>query len=103
MTKPSLAALTRGLNKYYYSIVINCKKNEMEQRMLLNLNKKSWSAALSQQDYEVQKENTVEVMKNFSKLTAEYTKWIQEENKKTEKEFVVWSAGKLNPPKHLSK
>ena len=42
-------------------------------------------------------------MKNFSKLTAEYSKWIAEENKKTEKEFVVWSAGKLNPPKHLSK
>ena len=42
-------------------------------------------------------------MKNFAKLTTEYSKWIQEENKKTEKEFVVWSAGKLNPPKHLTK
>ena len=28
LSKPSLAALTRGLNKYYYSICINCKKNE---------------------------------------------------------------------------
>jgi hypothetical protein len=42
-------------------------------------------------------------MAKFSKLTAEYTKWIQEENKKSPKEFVVWSAGKLNPPKHLTK
>ena len=41
-------------------------------------------------------------MKNFAKLTGEYTKWVAEENKKTEKEFVVWSAGKLNPPKHLT-
>ena len=47
LSKPSLAALTRGLNKYYYSICINCKKNEQEQKMLLNLNKKSWSAALA--------------------------------------------------------
>ncbi len=30
LQKPSLAALTKGLNKYYYSIVINCKKNEAE-------------------------------------------------------------------------
>jgi 26S proteasome regulatory subunit N11 len=47
LSKPSLAALTRGLNKYYYSICINCKKNEQEQKMLLNLNKKSWSASLA--------------------------------------------------------
>lgn len=71
--------------------------------MLLNLNKKAWNKALEQKDYEDQKENMVEVMKNYSKLTSDYTKWIAEENKKTPKEFVVWSAGKLNPPKHLSK
>lgn len=52
LSKPSIAALTRGLNKYYYSMVINCKKNEAEQRMLLNLNKKNWSSALAQKDYE---------------------------------------------------
>jgi hypothetical protein len=33
-------------------MVINCKKNEAEQRMLLNLNKKNWSSALAQKDYE---------------------------------------------------
>lgn len=47
LQKPSLAALTKGLNKYYYSIVINCKKNESEQRMLLNLNKTDWTHALT--------------------------------------------------------
>ena len=28
--KPSLAALARGLNKHYYSIAINYRKNETE-------------------------------------------------------------------------
>ena len=38
----------------------------------------------------------------MAKLTAEYNKWIQEENKKTKEEFVVSSVGKLNPKVHLS-
>lgn len=37
--KPSLAALARGLNKHYYSIAINYRKTEIEQRMLQNLDR----------------------------------------------------------------
>jgi hypothetical protein len=37
----------------------------------------------------------------MAKLTAEYNKWIQEENKKTKEEFIVSSVGKLNPKVHL--
>ena len=44
--KPSLVALARGLNKYYYSISINYRKSELEQRMLLNLNKVNWGQSL---------------------------------------------------------
>ena len=71
--------------------------------MLHCLNKVEWSKSLIQKDYVEHKKNTVEVMKNFSKLTAEYDKWIKEENTKSKAEFVVWSAGKMNPNKHLSK
>ena len=71
--------------------------------MLHCLNKVDQSKSLIQKDYVKQKEDTVEVMKNFSKLTAEYDKWIKEENTKSKNEFVVWSAGKMNPNKHLSK
>ena len=51
INKPSLVALARGLNKHYYSIAINYRKSEIEQRMLLNLNKVNWSAALKLKDY----------------------------------------------------
>lgn len=40
-------------------------------------------------------------MKNLKRLTKEYNKWIQEENKQTGKEFQVSSVGKLNPKNHL--
>lgn len=36
------------------------------------------------------------------KLTSDYNKWIQEENKKTKEEFVVSSVGKMNPKNHLT-
>ena len=52
ITKPSLVALARGLNKHYYSIAINYRKSEIEQRMLLNLNKVNWSTALKLKDYQ---------------------------------------------------
>ena len=40
-------------------------------------------------------------MKNFKRLNKDYNKWIEEENKQTEKEFVVSSVGKMNPKNHL--
>jgi len=49
--------------------------------MLLNLNKVNWSKALKQKDYTKHKEENIETMKKLKKLTGEYNKWIQEENK----------------------
>merc|ERR1719191_343835 len=34
--KPTLTALIHGLNRHYYSIAINYRKNDLEQKMLLN-------------------------------------------------------------------
>lgn len=48
MIKPSLhcQALIHGLNRHYYSIAINYRKNELEEKMLLNLHKKKWTDGL---------------------------------------------------------
>jgi 26S proteasome regulatory subunit N11 len=40
LNKPSIQALIHGLNRHYYSIGINYRKNELEEGMLLNLSKK---------------------------------------------------------------
>jgi 26S proteasome regulatory subunit N11 len=34
------------LNRHYYSIAINYRKNELEEKMLLNLHKKKWTDGL---------------------------------------------------------
>ena len=76
LTKPSIVALARGLNKHYYSIAINYRKSEIEQRMLLNLNKVNWSKSLKQMDYEDHQKSNIETMKKLEKLTVDYNKWI---------------------------
>ena len=43
----SSQALIHGLNRHYYSIAIDYRKNELEQQMLLNLNKRKWTAGLT--------------------------------------------------------
>ena len=40
-------ALIHGLNRHYYSISINYRKNPLEEQMLLNLQKKSWQSGLT--------------------------------------------------------
>merc|ERR1712127_739479 len=52
--KPSIQAIIHGLNRHYYSIPINFRKNKLEQQMLLNLHKKNWSDGLRLADYEKQ-------------------------------------------------
>ena len=69
--------------------------------MLLNLNKVNWSTSLKQKDYTDHQTENIATMKKLQKLTLEYNKWIQEENKETFKEFQVSSVGKLNPRNHL--
>jgi 26S proteasome regulatory subunit N11 len=38
--KPSITALIHGLNRSYYSMPISYRKNELEQKMLLNVKNK---------------------------------------------------------------
>lgn len=52
LNKPSIQALIHGLNRHYYSIAINYRKNELEQKMLLNLHKKKWTEPLHLENFE---------------------------------------------------
>ncbi|KAG5461068.1 MAG: maintenance of mitochondrial structure and function-domain-containing protein [Olpidium bornovanus] len=47
LNKPSIQALVHGLNRHYYSIAIDYRKNELEQRMLMNLHKRTWTRGLT--------------------------------------------------------
>merc|ERR1711866_11305 len=53
LNRPSIQALIHGLNRHYYSLVIDYRKNELEEQMLMNLHKKKWSEGLLVDKYEV--------------------------------------------------
>nr|ACO15132.1 26S proteasome non-ATPase regulatory subunit 14 [Caligus clemensi] len=101
LTKPSIQALIHGLNRHYYSISINYRKNELEQRMLMNLNKKSWSDGLTLNDYHQHGTNNQETIKDMVNLAKNYDKALEEEEKMTAQELAIKNVGKMDPKRHL--
>ena len=63
LQKPSIQALIHGLNRHYYSIAINYRKNELEQKMLLNLHKKNWTDGLKLVNFDDHTKSNEEAVK----------------------------------------
>ena len=101
LNKPSITAVLHGLNRHYYSLAINYRKNELEQSMLLNLQKKKWVQGLKVEDFKKREGENLKTVEEMLSLAETYNKWIQEEMKKTKQELVVSTVGKLDPKKRL--
>jgi len=102
LNKPSINAIIHGLNRHYYSIIIAYRKNELEQKMLLNLHKRKWKDGLELQDFNTLAEANATVIKDMAGMTANYNKSIQDELQYTREELVVRNVGKVDPKKGLS-
>merc|ERR1712037_27527 len=101
LNKPSIQALIHGLNRHYYSIAINYRKNELEQRMLMNLNKKSWVDGLTLMDYNEHCNLNKETVKEMLQLAKNYDKALEEEEKMTAEQLEIKNVGKVDPKRHL--
>ncbi|XP_075485976.1 26S proteasome non-ATPase regulatory subunit 14 homolog [Primulina tabacum] len=80
LSKPSIQALIHGLNRHYYSIAINYRKNELEQKMLLNLHKKKWTDGLTLQWFDAHSKTNEQTVQEMLNLTIKYNKAVQEED-----------------------
>ena len=74
LNKPSLQAIVHGLNRSYYSINIAYRKNELEQKMLLNLHKKSWEHGLTLEDYAAHRSRNETLVQDMLTLAKAYKK-----------------------------
>merc|ERR1711909_87657 len=101
LQKPSIQALIHGLNRHYYSISINYRKNELEQQMLLNLHKKSWMEGLTLQNYQNHSCLNEDTVKDILGLAQAYNKSLEEEEKMTPEQLAIKNVGKLDPKRHL--
>merc|ERR1711865_1320044 len=101
LNKPSIQALIHGLNRHYYSIGINYRKNELEQQMLQNLHKKNWTDGLKVEDYDVHADETGKTVKEMVALSSAYEKAVKQETALSEEELVVATVGKMDAKKRI--
>jgi 26S proteasome regulatory subunit N11 len=102
LTKPSIQALIHNLNRHYYSINIAYRKNELEQKMLLNLHKRSWTEGLTIADCEEHAAANQLTCERLLKLAKAYTERLDDELNKTKAERIVSNVGKIDPKRHLA-
>lgn len=63
LNKPSIQALIHGLNRHYYSMNISYRKNELEEKMLMNLHRKTWSRGLKLTDFDKMEDSNEQAIK----------------------------------------
>ncbi|KAI8620586.1 JAB1/Mov34/MPN/PAD-1 ubiquitin protease-domain-containing protein [Chytriomyces sp. MP71] len=101
LNKPSIQALIHGLNRHYYSISINYRKNELEQKMLLNLHKKDWTKGLTLTNFDEHSCSNEESVKKMLSLSELYNKSVVEESSMTVDQLNTRHIGKQDPKRHL--
>jgi len=101
LKKPTIQALIHGLDRHYYSMVIDWRKNDLEEQMLMNLNKKDWTSGLALQKFEEHQRQTTALLSEMSRLSKDYCGRVKEEEGRTQEEVEVMNVGKIDPKKHL--
>jgi len=101
LRKPSIQALIHNLNRHYYSINISYNQNELEQKMLLNLHKKTWSQGLEVTSFDAHASKNEKTVTDILDFAKKYNKRLEEEDGKTKEELAVMNVGKIDPKKHL--
>lgn len=102
LNRPSIQALIHGLNRHYYSIVIDYRKNELEEQMLMNLHKRNWTNGLTLKKFEDQQDSNEDVVTQMLKLSKDYNDRVKEDEGKTVEQITVDNVGKIDPKRHLS-
>jgi 26S proteasome regulatory subunit N11 len=101
LKKPTIQARIHGLDRHYYSLVIDWRKNDLEEQMLMNLHKKDWSAGLLIKKFEDHQTHTEAVLDDMTRLSKDYYRRVKEEEGRTAEEVEIMNVGKIDPKRHL--
>jgi len=101
LNKPSIQALIHGLNRHYYSLAINYRKDELEQKMLLNVHKPKWTDGLTLDKFDEHSKQNESVVREMLNLATAYNKRIQDEISTPPEKLAIQNVGKVDPKKHL--
>ena len=101
LKKPTIQARIHGLDRHYYSLVIDWRKNDLEEQMLMNLNKKDWSTGLLLQRFEDHQKTAEKSLEKIVRLSKDYVERVKEEEGHSLEEIEVMNVGKVDPKRHL--
>ena len=101
LKKFTMTQKMNGLDRYYYSLVIDYSKDEHEANMLMNLYKRKWTDGIKIPKFTDQTKKNEEALKDMSRFAKSYNSWIDTEMQKTPEEFEVYSVGRIDPKRHL--
>ncbi|KAF2124445.1 26S proteasome-like protein regulatory subunit [Dothidotthia symphoricarpi CBS 119687] len=101
LNKPSIQALIHGLNRHYYSIGIDYRKNALEENMLMNLHKHVWTEALLMDDFKEEGARNNDRLQKLVTLAEGYEKRVKEETELTKDQLKTRYVGKVDPKKHI--
>ncbi|KAG0437964.1 26S proteasome regulatory subunit RPN11 [Dictyocoela muelleri] len=93
INKPSVVASIHGLNRYYYSLNISYPKNEIDMKLLLNLNRKTWANNLIIEKTD-RSEELLETIKNYQEMVRKTSGMSKDELK-------MYKLGKVDYRKRL--
>jgi 26S proteasome regulatory subunit N11 len=101
LNKPSIQALIHGLNRHYYSLAISYRKNALEERMLLNLDKKRWTDGFALDRFDARGQLNAAAMEELAQLAERYDKAVVEEDSLTPEKWAVANVGRRDAKKAL--
>ena len=79
LNKPNARALMRGLNRTYYSINIDYRKDERVEQMLLNLRRTQWHRGFDMKPFKELDSASGETMRRLVGLSKKFSEDILEE------------------------
>jgi 26S proteasome regulatory subunit N11 len=101
LAKPSIQALIHGLNRHYYSMAINYRKSELEERMLANLQKRTWTSGLTLRPFDDHAAANAKALAELRDLSDKYGAAVVEEGGVEVARRGVARAGKTDAKKRL--
>jgi 26S proteasome regulatory subunit N11 len=101
LNKPTVQARMHGLGRYYYSIPIAYRKNELETKMLQNLHLAKWTKGLALRPFSEAAAGDAAAMADTERHAALYATRVAEEQGKKAEEARLAAVGKVDPKKRL--
>uniref|UniRef100_A0A0E0LFD1 MPN domain-containing protein n=1 Tax=Oryza punctata TaxID=4537 RepID=A0A0E0LFD1_ORYPU len=96
IAKPSVVALVHGLGRHYYSLAINYRMKEGEERMLACLSRSGWSDGFALRRFGAHDAGNEEAVRGMRDLAVSYEAQVREEDETPPERLAVVRAGKVD-------